>query len=306
MLTRIAESLIESSRRAVWQQWQAVGAMVSGTPRAKAIVDPEALILLSLGLRDHERRLWDMLAWWAAVGANLLSVQRMKNLSVKYPEPIHLRLTEFARLAHETGGDFRWKSLAISSTGQIPRVERKRETDPQLLEPAALILRIRMGIGVGIKADILSFLMGIGGAWASVKDISVATYYSNRAIRRAADELVAARFMHSRAETPTKYRVSPKPWTQLLQMKEPLPSWRYWQAAFAFVAHFLEYVEKEKFKEASYLASTQARDLFEQHRSAFSWNKISVPDPKDFRGTEYLNGFHDTVLKLADWLEESV
>ena len=185
-------------------------------------------------------------------------------------------------------------------------MERKRETDPQLLEPAALTLRIRMGIGVGIKADILSFLLGIGGAWASVKDIAVATHYSNRAIRRAADELVAARLMHSKAETPTQYRVSPKPWTQLLQMKEPLPSWRYWQAVFAFVAHLLECVEEKKFKAASYLASTQARDLFEQHRSAFSWNQISVPDPKEFRGTEYLDGFQDTVLKLAHWLEESV
>jgi hypothetical protein len=306
MLTRIAESLIESVKRVVWQQWQAVGAMVSGTRRAKAIVDPEALILLSLGLKDHERRLWDVLAWWAAVGANLLSVQRMKNLVVKYPEPINLRLAEYARLAHEVGGDFRWKSLAISNTGQIPRMERKREKDPQLLESAALILRIRMGIGVGIKADILSFLMGTGGAWASVKDISVATYYSNRAIRRAADELVAARLMHSKAETPTQYRVSPKPWTQLLQMKEPLPSWRYWQAAFAFVAHFLDCVEEGKFKEVSYLASTQARDLFEQHHPAFSLNQISVPDPNEFRGTEYLDGFQDTVLKLTQWLEESV
>ena len=107
MLTRMVESLIESVKRVVWQQWQAVGAMVSGTRRAKGIVDPEALILLSLGLRDHERRLWDMLAWWAAVGANLLSVQRMKNLAVNYPKPINLRLAEFARLAHEMGGDFR-------------------------------------------------------------------------------------------------------------------------------------------------------------------------------------------------------
>lgn len=306
MLTRIAESLIESAKRAVWQQWQAVGAMVSGTRRAKAIVDPEALILLSLGLRDHERRLWDMLTWWAAVGASLLSVQRIKNLAVKYPEPIQLRLAEFARLAHETGGDFRWRSLARSSAESTTRMHRKRETKPELIEPAALILRIRMGIGVGIKADILSFLLGIGGEWASVKDIAVATYYSNRAIRRAADELVAARFMHSKTETPTQYRVSLKPWAQLLQMEEPLPRWHFWQAAFVFVAHFLECVEEEKFKEASYLASTQARDLFEVHRSAFSWNQISVPDPKDFRGTEYLDGFQDTVLKLAHWLEESV
>jgi hypothetical protein len=306
MLTRVAESLLESTKRAVWQQWQAVGAMVSGTRRAKAIVDPEALILLSLVLRDHERRLWDMLAWWAAVGASLLSVQRIKNLEVKYPKPIQLRLAEFARLAHETGGDFRWRSLARSSAEPTTRMHRKRETQPELIEPAALILRIRMGIGVGIKADILSFLLGIGGAWASVKDISVATYYSNRAIRRAADDLVAARLAHSKAETPTEYRVSPKLWAELLQMQEPLPEWHFWQPAFVFVAHFLKCVEEEKFKEDSYLASTQARDLFELHRSAFSWNQISVPNPKDFRGTEYLDGFQGTVLKLADWLEESV
>jgi hypothetical protein len=306
MLNSISESLLESVKRAVWQQWQALGAMVSGTRKAKAIVDPEALILLSLELRDHERRLRDMLAWWAGVGARLLSIQRIRNLAAKYPEPIQYKLTEFARLAYETGGDFRWKIMVSSGKRSMPRMETKRETEPELIEPAALILRLRMGIGVGIKADVLSFLLGIGGAWASVRDIGVATHYSNRAIRRAADELVAARLIHSKAETSTQYHVSPKPWTQLLQIKEPLPSWRYWQAVFVFVAHFLKCVEEDKFKEATYLASTQARDLFEQHRSAFSWNQISVPDPKDFRGTDYLDGFEDTVLKLAQWLEENV
>ena len=306
MLSSITESLLESVKQVVWQQWQALGAMVSSPRKARAIVDPEALVLLSLEIRDHERRLRDMLAWWAAVGAGLLSVQRIKNLAVEYPEPIHLRLSEFARLAQKAGGDFRWKSLAIPGTGQIPRMERKRETQPELIEPAALILRLRMGIGVGIKADVLSFLLAIGGAWASVKDIAMATHYSNRAIRRAAEELLAAKLVHYKAETPAQYRVSPKPWMQLLQMKEPLPNWRYWQAAFSFVAHLLECVEEEKFKEVSYLASTQARDLFERHCSAFSLNQISVPDPREFRGTEYLDGFHDTVLELAHWLKESV
>jgi hypothetical protein len=305
MLTNVAKRLQESAKKVLWQQWQAVGAMVSSPRKAKAIVDPEALVLLSLALRDYERRLWDILAWWAAMGSTLVSVQRIRNLAQKFPEPVQDRLSEFARLAFETGGDFRWKSLAGSSLGPKVRAQKKRQTEPELIEPPALILRLRLGLGVGIKADILSYLLGIRGSWASVKDMAAATCYSNRAIRRAAEDMAAARLIKAKAETPAEYHVYSQHWAKILEVQEPLPLWRFWHPPFAFVAQCLQWLEGDASKETSYVTSSQARDLFEIHRSTFSWNQIAVPDPGDYRGAEYLDGFYETVSRLLDWLEES-
>ena len=44
-----------------WAQWSALTTMaVPAGPRARAMVDPEALVLLSLAVRGRERRLDDL------------------------------------------------------------------------------------------------------------------------------------------------------------------------------------------------------------------------------------------------------
>ena len=58
-----------------------------------ALVDPEALVLVSLGLLDHERRLGDLLHDWGARNSDLLSVQRIKNLARDYPESVRVPLS---------------------------------------------------------------------------------------------------------------------------------------------------------------------------------------------------------------------
>jgi hypothetical protein len=305
MLANILKPLQESATQVVWQQWQAIGATASSPRKARAIVDPEALVLLSLGLRDYERRLWDILAWWGAAGSPLLSVQRIKNLVSRYPEPVGLRLGEFALLAFETGSDFRWKALTGSNHGPKVRRQKKGRAEPEVIEPSALVLRLRLGLGVGVKTDILSYLLGIRGSWASVKDMAAATCYSNRAIRRAAEEMAAARLIYAKAGTPTEYHVYPQLWAQLLEIREPIPSWRFWHAPFAFVAHCLQWMEENISRDATYVMSSHARDLFERHRQAFTWNQIAVPEPGDYRGVDYLEAFSDTVMKLVDWFEES-
>ena len=80
----------------------------------RAVVDPEALVLASLVLLDQERRLGD-----------LLSVQRMKNLTADYPEPVRAplahRVAWFATVARDVGKDLRWRSLAQGWDGSPGR-----------------------------------------------------------------------------------------------------------------------------------------------------------------------------------------
>ena len=70
--------LREATAEAAWAQWSAIFTVAASRRPARAIVDPEALLLISLLLRDHEPRLWSAVVLWAQVGARLLSVQRAK------------------------------------------------------------------------------------------------------------------------------------------------------------------------------------------------------------------------------------
>src|SRR3989304_4283500 len=143
MHNTLLEEHVERTINGAWLTRRSLGSQVSATGRARYMVDPEALVLISLALKDHERRLRDVLASWAASDAGGLSVQRMKNLAGKFPGRVKVRLAEFALLALEDGGDHRWVRLA--GAGPTPRAPGKnlRAPDRKGWDPAGLIVRPR-------------------------------------------------------------------------------------------------------------------------------------------------------------------
>jgi len=78
------------------------------------------------------------------------------------------------------------------------------------------MLRLRLGMGVGIKADVLSFLLGRVGGHATIQEIAQATHYYGRAVRRAVEELAAAGFVQSRSTAPASFRVDMSKWHYVL------------------------------------------------------------------------------------------
>ncbi len=292
---------------AAWRQWRGLGATAASAKPAAAIIDPEALVLLSLTLAEEERRFWDLLGWWARVGSPLLSVQRIKNLAGAYPEAVRLKLGQLAHLARSEGGDFRWKALARPQPTRTIRLKKALGEQPALTEPTTLLLRLRAGFGVGIKADVLGFLLGMQGNWASARDITEATSYTSQAVRRALEDMTVARFLEVARQIPAKYRVDPKGWMELLGIRGAPPVWRDWQPVFAFIGDLSVWGEGDASLKASPdLISSRARDLFERHQSAFRRNRIAVPDPRDYPGEKYLGAFADTLRALGEWMQVNV
>lgn len=306
-LAKVLHQLREAALGTLWRQWGALGAAIARDRSVRGIVDPEVLVLASLSLTEGERRFWDVLYWWIKVGAPLLSVQRIKNLATRFPESTRRQLGTFAHLAHREGRDFRWRSLEGSSPGKTIRSGKSLGKEPQLHHPAALMLRLRVGLGVGVKADFVAFLLATGGAWATVKGIAEGLSYTPRAIRRAGDDLVAARFIQAATGSPAAYRADPKAWAALLGLSGKPPAWRYWSPVLALVADLAEWPMQGSAlpKANAYVLSTHARDLVERHQIAFARNQIKIPHPEDYPGETYLQAFEETLRTLARWLEES-
>ncbi len=307
-LASLVEKLADATADAAWRQWTALASLPSpaGAPRASALVDPEALVLVSLALRERERRLSDILAWWAEAGVRLLSVQRMKKLASAYSQQVADRLREFAWHAHRMGGDHRWRNLAGTIEAPLPRRDKDFGRRPGLIEPPALLLRLRAGFGVGAKADLLGFLLCFrGGAWASIRVIAAATQYTPRALTTAADDMALGRLISATANKPVEYRVLREPWAALLGID--LPEWRFWQPVFAFVAATLAWAGSDRTSAGSdYMLSSEARELVRTHQDAFARNQIDVPRTDDHPGDSYLSAFADTLRMTTSWLEESV
>jgi hypothetical protein len=299
-------NLQEQTVDLLWRQWGALGAPTSHDS-AHSLIDPEALVLASLALRDVERRLSDVLRWWARTGATLLSVTRTRSLARQFPGALRGPLGAFAATAVREGRDFRWRPLAHPSGGLTARHGKEPGALPKFLAPPALVLRLRLGFGVTVKADLLATLLGSSDGWLSVKRLAASLGYTAQSIRRAGDDLVAARLIEATRETPIGYRADPASWAGLLGLPETLPPWRHWTPVLALVAALVEWAQKQGGPAISsnYVLSTQLRDLVEAHQSAFAQNRITIPRPEDSPGETYLAAFRDTLAALKVWIDKN-
>lgn len=326
-LALLADRLREALLMVAWRQWRLLGAGASNRSTRQAasdvgdasrrhvhaLVDAEALVLVSVMLLDHERRFGDLLHDWSARNSDLLSVQRMKNLTVDYPEsvraPLQHRVAWFAAIARDVGKDLRWRSLAQKWEGQPGRwpdlidhegppppdsvrsdgarvlgshapshaSTKARATRARLVSGATLMLRLRLGLGVGVKSDLIAFLLARGEESATVRDIADATKYTVAAVRRAADDLAIARLVESRDGQPAAYRATYDAWAPLLGLSDQPPRWASWHERFRFAIAFLYWADTATARPLSdYAFGAHGRELLEQHRAAFERDRVAV------------------------------
>jgi hypothetical protein len=300
----IAE-LREAAARAAWTQWSAIFSFAASKRQARAIVDPEALLLGSLALSEHEPRLQGVVGLWGLNQSRLLSVQRAKNLAPLFPAAVRERLAAFARVAMTRGGDLRWKSVVGRAAGSKAPEPRERQATPVLEGGAPLMLRLRLGIGVGIKADVIAYLIGVAGGRQPVLLIARATAYHGRAVRRALEELAAAGFVEARPTAPASYRVDTRRWAELLAIDadEP-PAWRSWAALYAFVAALDEWSRRLPAKSDFVLAS-EARDIMFNYGVALD-GAVRLPRLDHLRGEAFIEPFIEALGVCVEYLDSVV
>jgi hypothetical protein len=304
-IPRAIAAVREAAAGAAWTQWGAIFTGVARHRPAHAIVDPEALLCASLALSGHEPRLWRVSRLWARQAARLLSVQRVKNLGRRFPDSIAELLGEFARVAVASGGDLRWRSLATNSSPAKP-ARSEPEANPVLDGGPALMLRLRLGFGVGIKPDVVSNLIGRAGSRATVQQIAGEIQYYGRAVRRAVEELVAARFIEARSTAPASYQVDLTKWADLLAVDaDHPPAWRQWAGLYAFVAALVAW-ESRPLPESAFVLASEARDLALEHESALESAGVRVSAMSLHRGEAFLEPFVQALRQLARFLESAV
>lgn len=299
-LDALSTQLRAAALEVVWRQWRAVGGQVATKEIARSIIDPEALVMLSLSLLHEEHRLVDVLHDWTLLNSDLLSVQRLKNLAASYPETARQRLGALAKIAWRDGKDLRWRSLADegrsgSRVFSSARTAKSRAIRVRLDDHTTLMFRLRLGFGVGAKADVLGFLLTTAEIEASVRDISEALGYTVAAVRRVADDMAAARLLQTSDRQPILFRADPKAWEKALALPVDLPAWCNWHQRFVFVADFLGWAESVRKKELTpYVLGAKGRELLEAHRPAFERGQL----------TEWTE--HSAIADLAAYVEHAV
>lgn len=317
-VSRIRELAEGTLLDAAWAQWSLLTtiAIPADEKRAWTIVDPEALVFASLAVGHRERRLDDMVASWATGVAHLMSLHRMRSMATGFPQSVAERVSVFTTPA-TAAGDRRWKRLGTGQHSGEYTPRNKGIGPLRLDEGPALTVRLRAGIGVSAKADVLSLLIGRAGVPADLKVIAAVTGYTERAVRTATEEMTLAGFIHEIEGRPSSFYADPGAWTNLLQARRPrradgseaagLPPWRFWAAVFAFLAHVVTWcVEQDRKGWTPYVAGSRARDLLEAHTRRLRQAQVELPQAAHGSRESVLNDFEEVVGTVAKWSNEGL
>lgn len=275
----------------VWSQWMLLGATAAGRrpSRPTTQIDPEALLLASLLLREREPRLDDVLRGWIRSNAALVSVQRVRNLAPHYANlrdsAGQQQLAWLAHLALTEGKDARWRALAMSAPviamqSSLESSRARSKSPPPALQPTEphhLLLRLRLGLGVGIKADVVAFLLGRNDDWHTIRTITDALTYTPVPTRRALEDLADAGFIERRAGHPVRYRVTPARWQGLLALPASGFSWGGWDERFRFASGWIRWARTPRREELTgYVFSVEARELLIRHEDIFGQAEMEL------------------------------
>jgi hypothetical protein len=191
----------------------------------------------------------------------------MKNVITLFPGRVSECLPDFARRARTVAGHPKWEAFGDQSeraphdTIELP--ESRRAIRAPLREGCALLLRLRVALGVGVKADVLAVLLGQRESRSTVKEIVDFTGYTNVAVRGALESLSEAGFVDARPGRPQSYTASRERWGALLGLSW-IPSWQPWAQFYAFGVALGDLADQAAVSGFSeYALSTKIRELVE-------------------------------------------
>jgi hypothetical protein len=166
-----------------WRQWGQVGVSASVIGEDRWAVDPEALVLFTIGLGKWDPRLFDEMLDWLALNHGLLSMQRLRNLTRRFPvatglvaaviawtrEPVPAQLLKGQPAPAKKQPVFSPDVLGFvvvadptfEEYGYLrPRVTRSgKSREPDATAPAGLAFQLRHLFGPGSRSEVMRVLL---------------------------------------------------------------------------------------------------------------------------------------------------
>lgn len=255
------KQIVEKLLALIWRQWSALGLSGYSDREESGVVDPEALLLLSLTVARSDARLFDEILDWLVKNGDFVNVQRLRSLVKYYDYQAKQELSTIADfMALHSSSELKWKKLSKVFTGSseslfffmqdgrsVPAPAKNDELfkkhgflrSPVRLRglsrnfPAegipSILLRLRALLGVNMRCEILCGL----GAVEEIHPSMLARWIGQnpRSIQSALSEMVLSGVVQVRTTAREKiYSLVPGILDSLLRPNGHTP----WQNTAAF------------------------------------------------------------------------
>ncbi|MDP2182243.1 MAG: hypothetical protein Q8K99_06715 [Actinomycetota bacterium] len=266
-------ALLDSLLELAWRQWSALG--VAGIRVAsESVVDPEALLVATMSIGRWDARLFDEVLDWVVANNTIVDAARLRRLARDSAEEqqrlvavvshlasegekrVGLKRVETDLISREEGVDYGTQPLFHSSRSVpenwVPEDEvfagvgfsrsapelRGMSQQPDTSNPACLRFKARALVGLGARAEVLSYLWT--HEWAHGRLIAQRGAYNQSPVAGYLTALCNARLAEKRVDgRRTEYRLT----EELRGLGTPTPHYVAWDAvwpALAVVAQALD------------------------------------------------------------------
>ena len=270
----------------LWDEWGQMGVSANTKRHDTWATDPEALLLLTFEVGRGEPRLFNEVLDWMLVNERLLSIQRLRNLATDEADQVLVESAvgwlgenhPRARLKPKPGKPedpqafFRGSRRKISDPDPAflaqgfmkPRSEPSGKSQaPNLVLPINLAFRLRLLLGVSVRAEVARVLLATDRPWMNAQELARSTAYAKRNVREAATSLASAGFVYSHSIGNENLFEASSRWPDFLDIE--LPELKDWPQIFRGLRRLLRWlVDPGNHDLSDYMLMSSARTLVEE------------------------------------------
>lgn len=308
-----------------WRQWSQIGVSASMTGDDRWAADPEALILFTLGIARRDPRLFDEVLDWVALNQKVLSLQRLRNLTARFPVDAALVAAVVAWTREPVPTDIlvsqdrasKARPMVVEKVKQpvfspdvlgfvakadpvfaehgfirpiVVRSDKSRE--PDLGRPVNFPFRLRHLFGPGSRSEVMRVLLTYrDGPLDAARIADEAAFAKRNASEALAAVAASGAIGVTWSGNERHFRARREPWAALLGLDD-MPvfvSWVHLLPAALEVSTWLD--EKADAVESEYLLASQARSLIDKVDRDLQAAGVDIPRRSRSDGPAYLPAF---------------
>jgi len=337
-LNNLGSSLEERLTDFLWREWSTLGVLGTSAIEAHWIIDPEVLLLLTSEIARHEARLFDEVLDWLHANSRWISTQRLRTLHTKYGIGDARVLSAVARIMMKHDPPTKWSKLAAGTPLKEKSIEplfrhgyqallsTVENPDPDfaalglirpiiatrslsqlvaMKQPCALTFRLRALFGLGMRADILCYLLTHDGAHPS--GVAQALGYSQKRVQDTLIEMAASGLVFIRPSGRIKiYWLDHGQWEEFLTSKKaPFPAWVNWPLLARGLTTLWRGIwaigsdQTDDYVISSKMRTTMRQAQDDLHASGIDFK---LEDDRDHKAEDYLPVFIENIHNILSTL----
>jgi hypothetical protein len=326
LLLELRERLRQGFLEFAWRQWAQLGVSANVAGADRWAIDPEALILFTIGVARRDPRLFDEMLDWLAENRRLLTIQRLRNLSARLP--VDTRLVG-AVVAWAESRPLQWpqnRPEADLPPHRVPvfspdvlgfigepdptfakygyirptAVRSGKSREPDIKLPANFAFQLRHLFGPGSRSEVMRILLTSPDGPLDAARIADEAGFAKRNVGDTLAGLVASRVVKARWSGNERHFIAYRDkWTNLLEVGPSakfMPEFVDWIDLFSASLQIASWLDGEaETKDSDYLVSSRARELVERLTPNLEATGLDVRPRQPVHGVAYLSTFADIV-----------